>query len=102
MADRGMAPELLDDGLFVEAVGDVAHLFMGVETLAVEGDDAGGFLAAMLKGVKAENGVGRGFFDAVNAYNAALFFEMVVVEGVRCQHFPGRRPLLLLQKLFPL
>ncbi len=30
-------------------------------------DDAGCFLAAMLKGVEAQNGVGGGFFDAVNA-----------------------------------
>src|SRR5690348_4677545 len=87
MADRGMAPELLDHGLLVEAVGDMTHLAMGVETLAVEGDDAGGFLAAMLQGVQAENGVGGGLIDPVNAYNAALFLEMVVVEGVRREHF---------------
>jgi hypothetical protein len=87
-----MAAELLDHGLLVEAVGDMAHFAMGMEALAVEGDDAGGFLAAMLEGVKTENGVGGGFLDAVNAYNPALFLEMVVVEGVRREHFPGRRP----------
>jgi hypothetical protein len=71
----------------------MAHVAMGVEALAVEGDDAGGFLTAMLKGVEAENGVGGDFIDAVDAYNPALFLEMIVVERVRCEHFPGRRPL---------
>jgi hypothetical protein len=72
----------------------MAHLAMGMEALAVEGDDAGRFLAAMLKGVKAEDGVRGSFIDAVNAYNPALFLEMVVVEGVRREHFPDRRPAL--------
>jgi hypothetical protein len=89
-----MATQLLDHGLPVEAVGDMAEIAMGMETLAVEGDDAGRFLAAMLKSVKTENGVGGDFLDTVDAYNPALFLEMVVVEGVRCEHFPGRRPLL--------
>jgi hypothetical protein len=87
-----MAAQLLDHRLLVEAVGDMAELAMGMEALAVEGDDTGRFLAAMLKGVEAENGVGGDFIDAVYAYNAALFLEMVVVERVRCEHFPGRRP----------
>jgi len=89
-----MAAELFDHGLFVEAVGDMTHLAVGVETLAIEGDDAGGFLAAMLKGVKAENGVSGSFIDAVDAYNPALFLEMVVVEGVRREHVPDRCPAL--------
>jgi hypothetical protein len=76
----------------------MAHLAMGVEALAVERDDAGRFLAAMLKGVKSEDGVGRSLIDAVNAYNAALFLEMVVVEGVRREHF-GSASLLLLSNL---
>jgi hypothetical protein len=81
-----MAAELLDHRLLVEAVGDMAEIAMGMEALAVEGDDAGGFLAAMLEGVEAENGVGGGLFDPVNAHNPALFLEMIVVEGVRREH----------------
>jgi len=87
-----MAAQLLDHGLLVEAVGDMTERAMRMEPLAVEGDDAGCFLTAMLEGVETENGVGGDFIDAVDAYNSALFLEMVVVEGVRREHFPGRRP----------
>jgi len=72
----------------------MAEIAMGVETLAVEGDDAGRFLAAMLKRVEAEHGMWGDFIDAVDAYNPALFLEMVVIEGVRREHVPDRCPAL--------
>jgi hypothetical protein len=70
----------------------MAEVAMSVKALAVEGDDARRFLAAMLERMEPENGVGRDFLDTVNADNAALFLELVVVEGVRREHGPDRRP----------
>ena len=51
---------------------------------AVEGDDAGGFLAAMLQGVQAERGVGGGVGSPVDAEQRTLLVKLVevVVGGV--------------------
>src|SRR5581483_4456825 len=92
MADRGMTTQLLDDRLLVEAVGDMAEIAMGMEALAVEGDDARRLLPAMLERMEAEHGMGGNFLDTIDANDAALFLEMVVVEGVRREHDPDRRP----------
>jgi hypothetical protein len=70
----------------------MAEIAMGVETLSVEGDDARRLLAAMLERVQAEDGMGGGFLDTIDADDAALFFQLVVVEGVRREHDPDRRP----------
>ena len=51
-----------------------------MEALAVEGDDAGGFLAAMLERVQAERGDGGGVGMAENAEHAAFFAQAVAVE----------------------
>ena len=60
---------------------------VGVELAAVEGDDAGGLLAAMLQGVQAEHGPRRRLLTpVVDADNAAFFLELVVVEGVGANH----------------
>ncbi len=50
------------------------------KTLAVEGDDAGGLLAAMLQGVQAERGDRRGVRVAEDAEDAAFLVQRVVVE----------------------
>ena len=53
-----------------------------MEALAVEGDDAGGFLAAVLQGVQAERGDGGGVGMAENAEHAAFLAQPVAVIGV--------------------
>src|SRR5471030_953720 len=66
MADRAVALERGNDRLLAEDVADQARSAVIVEMVAVVGDDAGGFLAAMLKRVKSERGVGGGIGGAVN------------------------------------
>ena len=62
-----------------EGLGDVAHVTLGVEALAVERGDAAGLLAAVLKRVQAERDemgrVGR----VEDAEHAALQSQPVVV-----------------------
>ena len=56
VADRDVALQALDDAGAAEVVADEAHAALGVELPAVVGDDAAGFLSAMLEGVQAERG----------------------------------------------
>ena len=63
-----------------EVVADEAHAALGVEALAVEGDDAGRLLAAMLQRVQAERGDRGGVGMAEDAEHAALLVQPVVVE----------------------
>ena len=58
----------------------MAHAAMGVELLAVIGDDAGRLLAAMLQGMQAERGQRRGLGMAENAEHAAFLMQVVVIE----------------------
>ena len=51
-----------------------------MEALAVEGDDAGRFLAAMLQRVQAERGDGGGVGMAEDAEDAAFLAQRVAVE----------------------
>jgi len=67
-------------------LADMAEPAMGVEMLAVERDDAGGLLAAMLQSVQAERGVRGGLDVAVDAEHAALLVQLVVVKRVGRQH----------------
>ena len=62
----------------VEVVADEAQAALGVELLAVEGDDAAGLLAAMLQGVQAERGEGRRVLVAENTEDPAFLAESVV------------------------
>ena len=59
MADRGMARQLVDHRAAAENVADQADGAMAVEVRAVEGDDAGGLLAAVLQRMQAERRVRR-------------------------------------------
>ena len=86
MADGDVALELLDDFVAVEIAGNMPHGAMGVEILAVEGGDAGGFLAAMLKGMQAERDQRRRAIGAVDAKYAAFFVEMIIFPRIGCQH----------------
>ena len=80
MADRRHAGQPLDHLAPGEVVADQAHAALGMEPLAVEGDDAGGLLAAMLERVQAERGDRGGVGMAENAEHAALLAQPVAVE----------------------
>ena len=72
MADRGVAGQALDHLAAGEGVADQAEPALGMEALAVEGDDAGGLLAAMLQSVQAERRDGGGVGMAEDAEHAAF------------------------------
>ena len=100
MADRGVAGQAVDHLAAGEVVADEAHAALGMEALAVEGDDAGRFLAAMLQRVQAERRDGGGVGMAEDAEHAALLAQPVVVEidalagedcGGRCRVDPSSR-----------
>ena len=80
MADCGVAGQAIDHLAARKGVADEAEATLGVETLAVEADDAGGFLAAMLQRVQAERGNRRGVGVAEDTEYAALFTQPIAVE----------------------
>ena len=80
MADGGIAGEALDHLAAGEGVADEAEPALGVKPGSVEGDDAGGLLAAVLQGVQSESGDGGGFGMAENAEHAAFLAQRVAVQ----------------------
>ena len=88
VADAGAAGERADYLVAVEIAGDVAHAAVRMKMLAVEGRDAGGFLAAVLERVEAERDEAGGAVGTPNAENAAFFLELIVVERIGRQHVP--------------
>jgi hypothetical protein len=54
VADGRVARQALDDRLLVEVIADEPEPALGVKLRAVEGNDAGRLLAAMLEGMQAE------------------------------------------------
>ena len=92
MADRGGAGQAVDHLAAGEVVADEAHAALGVEALAVEGDDAGGLLAAVLERVQAERGDGGGVGMAEDAEHAALLAQPVGVEDRSVVEVGSARP----------
>ena len=80
MADRGVAGQPIDHLAPGEGVADQAEAAFGVEALAVERDDAGGFLAAVLERMQAERGNRGGVGMAEDAEYSAFFAEPVRVK----------------------
>lgn len=80
MADRGIAGQALDHLAAGEGVADQAEATFTVEAATVEGDDAGGLLAAVLQGVQAERGDRGGLRVAEDAEHAAFLAERVAIE----------------------
>ena len=80
MADRGVAGQALDDLAAGKGVADEAEPAFGVEAGAVERDDAGGLLAAMLQGVQPERGDGGGVGVAEDAEHAAFLAQRVAFQ----------------------
>ena len=72
MADGGIAGQALDHLAAGEGIADETEPAFGMKPGPVEGDDAGGLLAAMLQGVQSEGGDGGGFGMAENAEHAAF------------------------------
>ena len=73
-------------GLLAEVVADQAHVALGAETaliasVVVVGDDAAGFLSAMLEGVEAEGGEDGGVVAAEDAEHAALVAHAILAAG---------------------
>jgi hypothetical protein len=64
--------DLLSDVLAREGVAHIAHVPLGMETIAVEAGDAAGFLSPMLEGVEPQGGDGGGVLDVKHAEHAAL------------------------------
>ena len=83
VADGGGAGQAVDHLAAVEVVADQAEPALGVEALAVEGDDAGRLLAAVLERVQAQRGDGSGVGMVEDAEDAALLAQPVAfgVEG---------------------
>ena len=82
MADGDAAGQALDHLAAGEGVADEAEPALGVEPAAVEGDDAGGLLAAMLQGVQSERGDGGGVGMAEDAEHAAFLAQRVAFQIV--------------------
>ena len=81
MADRGMVPGSRSiTSRRGEGIADKAEPALGVKPGAVEGDDAGGFLAAMLQGVQSERGDGGGLGMAEDAEHPAFLAQGVAVQ----------------------
>ncbi len=80
MADGGGAGQSADDLFLAEALADVAERPVGVELAAVEGDDAGCLLAAMLQRVQPERGQRRGVGLSEDAEDATFLVWLIVAE----------------------
>ncbi len=57
-----------------------------MEMLAVEGGDAGGFLASMLERVETQRDEARRIVGTPDSENAALLAQLVVIERIGRQH----------------
>ena len=82
MSEGQIARQPLDGRAAREMVADQPEAAFGLETPAVERDDAGRFLAAMLQGVQAERGDRGGVGVTEDAEDAAFLTQPVAVEIV--------------------
>jgi hypothetical protein len=91
MADGQWPGQRLHEALTGEVVADIAEAARAVEAkLGVVADDATGFLAAMLQGVKPKGDeIGR-VSEAYDAINATLLPQRVIVERVGGGHLRGQ------------
>lgn len=80
MADRGIAGQAFYDFAAGESVADETEPAFGMKTAAVEGDDAGGFLAAVLERVQPECGDGSGVRMAKNTEYATFLAKRITVQ----------------------
>ena len=81
MADRGVARQAIDHLAPREGIANEAKAALGMESAAVEGDDAGRLLAAVLKRMQAERGDGGRIGMAEDAKHAAFLAQPVARRG---------------------
>ena len=79
VADCAMALEPVHRAAFGKVISDQAEAAFGIEPLAVEGNDTGRFLPAMLQGVEAQRRERGRVLMPKNAEYTALFPQLVVV-----------------------
>ena len=72
-------------------VADEAEPALGIESIAVEGDDARRLLAAVLEGVQSERGDGGGIGMTEDAEDSAFFTQAVGVGVVVLERIGDRR-----------
>jgi hypothetical protein len=77
MTNGHITLQAIDHGAGREVVADEAVPAFGVEMLAIEADDARGFLATMLKGVEAKRSQSSGVGMIENPENPTLFVQPV-------------------------
>ena len=82
MPDRGGAGQALDRVFLRKVIADQAQSALAMKAAAVEADDAGRLLAAMLQGVQAQGGDRCGVRQIEDAENAAVFAKPVAVKIV--------------------
>ena len=82
VADGAVAAQACHDFFVAEIIADQTDRTVRVELRAVEGDNAGRLLAAMLQRVEAEGSECGRVLVAENAENSAFFLELVVVKRI--------------------
>ena len=80
MADRRPPGQAVDSGGARKVISDQTLSALRVESDAVESDDAGGFLAAMLQGMHPKGGNRGGVGMIENAEDAAFLAQPVAVR----------------------
>ncbi len=100
VADSGITREPLDDVFRTETVADQAQGPMSMKVFAVERDDPGRLLAAMLERVEPQRGQRGRVVVAKDAKNAAFLVKFVIVKGKHGQnHRFGASLLVAFDKL---
>src|SRR5438067_1603766 len=91
MADRRIARQAIDDFPPRKGIADQAEAAFRMKPLAVEGDDSGGLLAAVLQGMQTQRGNRCRVRMSENAEDAAFLAKpiRVEVEGGRSGHDLG-------------
>ena len=94
MAEGAAAGQAADHVGLVEVVADQAQPPLGVEVAVLVGDDARGFLAAVLQRVQAERRQRGGVVVAEDAEHAAFLAQAVIV-GAAAAGFRHRSTLVV-------
>ena len=96
MANGGLAGKAVDDGGAGEGIADETLAPLRMKALAVEGDDAGRLLSAVLQGVQAKCDDRRRLGVAEDPEDAAFLVQAVLVEidaGIGVRVRPRRNSL---------